>query len=42
MSNSLDGHTMAKVLEGCEERMSARKKNQWQRRRSNELVNSKQ
>jgi hypothetical protein len=29
------------VLGGCEKRASARKKKQWQRRRSNELVNSK-
>jgi hypothetical protein len=38
MSNSLDGHTMAKALGGCEERASARKKKQWWWRRSNELV----
>jgi hypothetical protein len=41
MSNPLDGHAMLKVLGGCKERASARKKKQWRRRRSNELVNSK-
>jgi hypothetical protein len=41
MSNSLDGHAMEKELGGCEEKVSARKKKQWRRRRSNELVNSK-
>jgi hypothetical protein len=38
MSNPLDGHAMAKVLGGYEERASARKKKQRQQRRSNKLV----
>jgi hypothetical protein len=38
MSNSLDGHAMAKALGGCKERVSTMKKKQWWQRRSNELV----
>jgi hypothetical protein len=33
MSNPLDGHAMARALEGCEERASAKKKKQRRRRR---------
>jgi hypothetical protein len=40
MNNSLDGHIMAKRSGAARKKASARKKNQWQRRRSNELVNS--